>query len=471
MKNAKVFLPVAAVVLLFTSGFAGTRARGAQADQLAKGTVIAKVICKADAKQSYALYLPSNYTAEKRWPVLYCFDPAGRGARPVERFKDAAEKYGYIVAGSNNSRNGPNQPVLASIAAMWDDTHARFSIDKGRVYTTGHSGGARVAMRAGLMCKSCVTGVIANGAGFPPDIPPSASTSFIIYGMLGIDDFNFPELKRLDETLAGLGITHRVEFFEGPHQWAPKESCTEAIEWMEVQAMKAGRREKDAAMIRELFETRVAKARGLEEAGKAYESYLAQAAIAEDFKGLIDVSDIERKVAGLGESKEVRQAAKDEREQVRRQLKYAEEIKAIGRRFLNPLERNDALLELRRISADLQKRSKVPEDTGDRRVARRTINQVYAELFESALYLYRNEPDLMVINLEVASELTPGYSHVFYELACAYSLKGDKKKAIETLKKSLDKGFKDIATIESDERLAAIRQEPEYKRLIEGLKK
>lgn len=465
--SIKVPLPVAAIVILLAS----IQGRGAQAEELPKGRVISQVTCKSDAKQSYALYLPSNYTPQKRWPVLYCFDPAALGTRPVERFKDAAEKYGYIVAGSNNSRNGPNQPVVASIAAMWDDTRARFAIDSRRVYTTGHSGGARVAMRAGLMCKSCVTGVIANGAGFPPDIPPSASTSFIVYGMLGIDDFNFPELKKLDETLDGLGITHRIELFEGAHHWAPKAACTEAIEWMEVQAMKAGRREKDATLVRELFEKRAAKARGFEEARRVYDSYLAHAALVEDFKGLIDVSEIERKVAGLKDSKEIKQAAKDEKEQIRKQLKYSEEMKAIGSRFLNPSERAEAILELRRIASDLQKRSKVSEDTGDRRLTRRAIQQVNAELYESALYLYRNEPDLMVVNLEVASEITPDHFYLFYELACAYSLKGDRKKAIETLKKSLEKGFKDIARIESDERLNAIRQEPEYRKLIESFRK
>ncbi|HYP27041.1 MAG TPA: hypothetical protein VE262_10020 [Blastocatellia bacterium] len=454
------------ICAVFIILLAGVAARGGQAEDFPRGRVIEKVPCKSDPKLSYTLYLPSNYTPERRWPVLYCFDPAARGSRPVERFKDAAEKYGYIVAGSNDSRNGPSQPVVTLIAAMWDDTQARFAIDKRRIYTAGHSGGARVAMRAGLMCKSCVAGVIACGAGFPPDIPPSASTSFAVYGVLGIDDFNFPEMRRLDETLDGLGIPHRVETFEGPHQWAPSDACTEAIEWMEVQAMKSGRREKDSKLIADLFAKRDAKARGFEEAGRPYDSYRAYAAIAEDFKGLIDVSAVELKAARLKDSKEVKQGAKDEKEQIRKQLKYSEDIKAIGSRFLSPEERGDAVLELRRIASDLQKRSKVPEDTGDRRLARRTLHQVNAELYESALYLYRNQPELMVVNLEVASEITP-YPYVFYELACAYSLKGDRKKAIETLKKSLDKGFKDIARIESDERLDAIRQDPEYRKLIE----
>ncbi len=183
------------------------------------------------------------------------------------------------------------------------------------------------------------------------------------------------------------------------------------------------------------------------------------------------MSEVEQKAARMKDSKEIKQAAKDEREQIKKQLRYAEEIKEIGGRFLDPLERERALVELRRIASDLQKRSKVEEDTGDRRIARRAMYQVNAELYESALYLYRDKPDLMVVNLEVASELAPDHAYLFYELACAYSLKGDRKKAIETLKKSLDKGFKDIAGIESDERLNAIRREPEYIKLIASIRK
>ena len=37
---------------------------------------------------------------------MYAFDPGARGKLPVELMKDAAERFGYIVVGSNNSRNG-----------------------------------------------------------------------------------------------------------------------------------------------------------------------------------------------------------------------------------------------------------------------------------------------------------------------------------------------------------------------------
>ena len=77
------------------------------APTLPQGEVLAQVACASDANQTYALYVPRSFDPAKKSPVLFCFDPGARGRVPVERFKAAAEKFGWIVAGSNNSRNGP----------------------------------------------------------------------------------------------------------------------------------------------------------------------------------------------------------------------------------------------------------------------------------------------------------------------------------------------------------------------------
>src|SRR5213075_1314444 len=70
------------------------------------GKVIPKVTCAGNSQQSYALYLPSQFSPNKRWPIIYAFDPAARGQVAVEAIRAAAERYGYIVVASNNSRNG-----------------------------------------------------------------------------------------------------------------------------------------------------------------------------------------------------------------------------------------------------------------------------------------------------------------------------------------------------------------------------
>jgi hypothetical protein len=67
------------------------------------GVVLHSVRCRRSPANSYAVYLPSTYTPTKQWPIIYAFDPGAQGEIPVRMYKDVAEKYGYIIAASNDS--------------------------------------------------------------------------------------------------------------------------------------------------------------------------------------------------------------------------------------------------------------------------------------------------------------------------------------------------------------------------------
>jgi poly(3-hydroxybutyrate) depolymerase len=169
------------------------------AQDLPRGQIVDSVKCTADPSQTYVLYLPSNYNAAKRWNLILAFDPGGRGRRPVERYQAAAEKYGYIIAGSNNSRNGPWDISRAAAQAMWSDVLHRFNIDPRRIYAAGHSGGARVAMSIAVdyghevKYPGKIAGVFASSA-FYPDDQPLASLAFPVFGTAGTEDFNNLEM-------------------------------------------------------------------------------------------------------------------------------------------------------------------------------------------------------------------------------------------------------------------------------------
>jgi len=85
------------------------------------GRIIERVVCRNNSEQTYALYLPSNYSYSQKWPLIAAFDPGARGNLPVEHFREAAERYGFIVCGSNNSRNGPMPPTGEAAKAMLGD--------------------------------------------------------------------------------------------------------------------------------------------------------------------------------------------------------------------------------------------------------------------------------------------------------------------------------------------------------------
>jgi poly(3-hydroxybutyrate) depolymerase len=84
----------------------------------------------------------------------------------VQAVQAAAERLGYIVAASNNSRNGPVPGSAAAANAVWQDTHERFPVDERRRYLGGMSDGARVATAIALSYGGCAAGVIATAAGF-----------------------------------------------------------------------------------------------------------------------------------------------------------------------------------------------------------------------------------------------------------------------------------------------------------------
>jgi catechol 2,3-dioxygenase-like lactoylglutathione lyase family enzyme len=90
--------------------------------------------------------------------------------KPLSRLDNEASvprliKAGVIVAGSNNSRNGPMKASADAWNAMWNDTHERFAVDDKRVYATGLSGGAgsrigRRILAVGAMLLGALLGAL-----------------------------------------------------------------------------------------------------------------------------------------------------------------------------------------------------------------------------------------------------------------------------------------------------------------------
>ena len=154
--------------------------------QSVKEQVTDTVKCRDTHGQSYAIFQPAQYDNKKSWPVILIFDPSARGRTGVNTFIEAGRKYGFILACSNNSHNGPMGDSFTAAAAMLQDIEERFNVDQKRIYAAGFSGGSRVAMAFAVTEKS-ISGVIGCGAGLPNDnnYIPSGNSDFLYYGMAG----------------------------------------------------------------------------------------------------------------------------------------------------------------------------------------------------------------------------------------------------------------------------------------------
>jgi len=334
------------------------------------GTIVESVACAADGSQSYALYLPSAYSPGRPWSLLIAFHPGGRGRAMVEKYQAAAEQYGYIVAASNNSRNGPWAVSVAAVKAVTTDLAQRFAIDPKRVYTTGMSGGARVALQLALANDS-IAGVIASSAGCP-DSEPRAKVGFALFATAGTDDFNYVEMRLLDRKLK---TPHRLVIFEGGHTLPPDAVALDAIEWMELQAMKTGRRGRDEALIDRLLAKRRAAIAALQ---TPVDTVHALEAAVSDFSGLRDVGAESARLQELSRESPVKDALSRERKSEDAEMQLLADIFALEGELGDPDRHGQAMLTLRDRLTRLSKKASAEIDSPERSQARRVLRAITA---------------------------------------------------------------------------------------------
>ncbi len=333
-------------------------ASSAPAQGLTRGTVIDPVPCADDPAQTYALYLPSTYSPERTWSLLLAFHPAARGRLMVEKFQAAAEQYGYIVAASNNARNGPHAISAAAAQAMSTDVSRRFSIDLQRVYLTGMSGGARVALGIAL-ANTSIAGVVASSAGYP-DSQPRNKVTFAVFGTAGTEDFNYVEMRLLDRKLSS---PHFLAVFEGGHTLPPDDLALDALEWMELQAMRSGRRRRDEALVRRVLEKR--RSRIAATSGVADTVYLLRALVS-DFSGLADLSAEAARLNELSRRSDVKQALERERDFDDAETRMLGEIFQLEAQLGDEDRRGLALITLRARLSTLSRQAAIQADTPER---------------------------------------------------------------------------------------------------------
>lgn len=211
------------------------------------GKLIDPVICKADATQSYAVYIPTKGNANAL-PIVYFFDSHGSGALPLNKYRSLAETYGFILVGSNNSKNGNDWSTTEKIGQqLLADTKDRLKINGNRIYTCGFSGGAKVAGYMAIQHPE-IKGVIAGGAGLPDGVQ-AEDFNFSFTAIAGEGDMNLTELVAISNELDKTRTRHHIIFFDGKHEWAPVKIMDMAFAGLQLDAMRIALIPKDNIFV------------------------------------------------------------------------------------------------------------------------------------------------------------------------------------------------------------------------------
>ena len=406
----------------------------------------------------------------RRWPIVLVFDPLARGDVPVKLMKDAAERYGYIVAGSNNSQNGPWKPEIEAAQAMSADTQGRLMVDTRRVYFAGLSGGARFAAALAQRC-GCAAGVLLNSAGFTPAAAAGPDGSFAVFATAGTTDFNLGEVVDMDAKLGTLHYFHAFREFDGPHEWAPASVMDEGLAWLRLMAMKSRREKVDAAFVSEQIVAAQTRAKNLEQAADAYAAWKEYRQAGETFDGLGDIAAFRERAAALEKEKAVRDRGKLERREFDEQMRLSTDISsglsALGQDSTN---RVDARNELEQQISELRGRVEHEKNPRELRVEQRALSGIFVEAIEAGNGRFdAKDYSLARTYVELAADAQPESMWAWKLLAVARAADGDRKGTFEALRRAKEKS-KDVAAfvawLKDEPELAKFRDAPEFRGLI-----
>jgi predicted esterase len=461
-------------------GFGGAAGQAtAQVAEITPGRVAADMVSRSDPTQRYALYVPSAYEPERAWPVVLILDPRGRALNPLGRFKDAAERLGYVLISSYNTlSDGATEPNEAAVAAMIQDVQELVSVDTQRLYFAGFSGTARLSWIFGERVADYTAGVIGFGAGLPSDnwlmnLLLRSEPPFAYYGGAGELDFNFEELWELDWALDSRDLPHTIDFYEGPHAWPPAEVFERALEWMEVQSIRSGLRDPDMALLTVLQEKRLERASALEDDQQVHAAALSYRDIVADFTDLLDVEFAQRRAEDLTRSR----AFRDRDSAIRTEVEERSEFEGRVAELLNGLRGNDRPLDVdeavRRLGLDeVLERASGTEDREDAAAAQRMLASLFSfvSFYEPREYMQTGRFDVAVTLYQIAELIRSGTPRVCLGLGRALAQLGELDRAFEALNCVVKSGAVGSSALESDELLMPLRDDGRWADLLGRLR-
>ncbi len=425
-----------------------------------KGEIIEKVICKSDASQSYALYLPKNYSTDKLFPVIYAFDAHGTGKLPVSLYKDLAEQYGYILIGSNNSKNGTAWEESQRIAeTLFADAQSRLSINTNRIYLLGFSGGARVANGITIM-NGAISGVICIGAAAPAINSANPRNNYTWLGIAGEEDFNSTEMKKYNKVdLAGHNVKHALITFEGKHEWCKKEVMDEAFWWLELCEMRKNIKLKNDSLIKKRVSPVIKQIETYMQKKQFAEAYQLCKKTIEFYDGLTDLTYCFATYKSLQTNAEVDKALTNE------SILWSKE-EELKNYYLKGFQSGD-LEKWKKEISQLNEKIKNGKNKNEVQMNKRVLDYLSLVAYMQASgALKQNQVQAADYFCKIYVLVDPTNSEAHYLTAVVNAKQGNQTEAIVSLHKAIINGFSDVPRLQSDSAFISMQNTPDFLEVV-----
>jgi len=186
---------------------------------------------------AYILYIPGGLSSQKRYPLVIALSPSADAQSMIDVWKQAADKYKWIIMASKKFQNGVSAaPILNELASAVSKLYGKYPVSKTEVIASGFSGGAMGSHMLAFMHPGLIKAVVINTgminenyASRKSEYPRNKLAVFIASSA----DFRYGEMKRDRKYLEGLGWKTKWTEFGGGHMIAPASKYEEAAAWLD----------------------------------------------------------------------------------------------------------------------------------------------------------------------------------------------------------------------------------------------
>lgn len=438
----------------------------AQPNKLPTGEIIDSISVNKDSNESFSLYLPSQFNSSESSPIIFIFEPMARGKIGIHPFIKAAEKYGYMLVCSNDSKNGPYEPNFEIANRLFNRVFSDFNINKERVYASGFSGGSRLASAIAVLTNQ-IQGVIACGAGFSLNkshLPYKDSFSYA--AIIGDEDMNFKEMQNTKGFLNRLKISNELFVYEFNHSWPSQEQILSAFDWLQLEAYKKGITPINKENIKSSYTDYYEKANQLVKDNKLLYASYEYERILRNFGTYFKLDSVANKLEELKNNKSFK------KEKKLLQSSFKEEV-LLTDKFIDKFNEdfNKASHNLKWWKSEIKKLKKDIQTAKPlkKKMLKRLQYKIFALSIETVGYGKNvKHIDQSIFCYDICILIYPKYPFPYFKQIENYINKNNESLALDYLEKLIANGYNDMQRIKEHTTFKSLKNKERFKQLVKN---
>lgn len=233
---------------------------------LRKGEIIENLPVNDTTPNTYSLYIPKDFSKDKKWPLLLLADMEGNDKKVISMFLNAAEEEGYVLAAPKlyDSISLTNKMVLIgnTIQRVGD----MLPIHTDRIYTGGEDSSGRFATLAPVLLNG-VNGSLAIGASLANSELINVKKPFHFVGIISKENYNYPYMLTDAKLLDRYKFPNQVLIYDGNGEWPSTAYIQKGLQLFTLDAMGRKWIPKDSAYIENAYREDLEKVNQLKEIG------------------------------------------------------------------------------------------------------------------------------------------------------------------------------------------------------------